>query len=112
MDNNSKIVPDFILGENLVRGLFGNKPLSGESQYYTVEQKPGESYILGMNSASYVKDTFKLEADEMEIPKEVWFDEEADKYRKESKAYNKVFKILIGALVTISVLCIVLSLYL
>ena len=101
-EDMSKIVPDFLLGEDLVKCITEGSVQSGESKYYTIEQKPGKTYIYGINSASYVKDSIELTDEGIKQEAELWNVEAYDKYRKESKMWNMVFYVTAGLLLILT----------
>ena len=86
--NGEELVPDFILGDPLVKALSleDNK----ECVAYTLEQKPGKTEVLGLkgnSSVNYSKELPKFKSAE---ESEVWFAEEIEKRRKESRMYNTI----------------------
>lgn len=107
-EDMSKIVPDFILGDSLAKAITEGTTQSGESKYYTVEQKPGRTLVYGMNSASYVKDTIELTDSGKKQNVEVWNVEEIDKYKKDAKKWNRLFYVTIIPIVLIFVALVIL----
>lgn len=98
----SKIVPDFLLSDGLVEAITNGQQQSGESKYYTLEQKPGKTLLYGMNAASYVKDSYELTDEGVKQKEEMWNVEELKRYQKSARRYNIAFWIVSGIVVLLA----------
>lgn len=101
-DDLSKIVPDFLLSDELVEAITNGQQKSGESKYYTLEQKPGKTLLYGMNAASYVKDSYELTDEGVKQKEEVWNVEELKRYQKSARRYNIAFWVVSGIVVLLA----------
>lgn len=85
------VVPDFILGDALVKAITDGKEVSGESKYYTLDQKPKGTFVYGIGSGSHVKDVIPLYQDKDKKEEEVWFKESIEAYKRSNRMMNLFF---------------------